>query len=100
MHGNALAAMEDFDCARGDARPNRLAQQVVRHRVVVLLDLDVVVEPDPAFLPFGKDVGLSRQRLQCRALKLLEQRATARAEMPRHAVIDQRDQLDDGHVQF
>ena len=33
------------------------------------------------------------------ALQLLEQRATARAEMPRHAVIDLRDQLDDGHIQ-
>src|ERR1700747_2150236 len=32
----------------GDTRPNRLAQQLVRHRIVVLLDLDVVVEPDPA----------------------------------------------------
>ena len=61
MGGNALAAVEDFDRARGDARPNLLAQQLVRHRVVVLLDLDVIVEPDPAFLPFGKDVRLGRQ---------------------------------------
>jgi hypothetical protein len=30
----------------------------------VLPDLDVIVEPDPAFLPFGKDVGLGRQRLE------------------------------------
>ena len=64
MRGNALAAVEDFDRARRDACPNLLAQQLVRQRVVVLLDLDVVVEPDPAFLPFGEDVGLGRQRLE------------------------------------
>jgi hypothetical protein len=44
MCGNALAAVENFDRARGDARPNLLAQQLVRRRVVMLLDLDVVVE--------------------------------------------------------
>ena len=48
MRGNALAAVEDFDRARGDACPHLLAQQLVRHRVVVLVDLDVIVEPDPA----------------------------------------------------
>src|SRR6185312_5112322 len=58
MGRNALAAVEDFDRARSDTRPDRLAQQLVRHRVVVLLDLDVVVEADPAFLPFGKNIGL------------------------------------------
>ena len=50
------------------------------------LDLDVVVEPDPAFLPLGVDVGLGRQRLERRALDLLEQRAAAGAEMARDAV--------------
>lgn len=91
MGRNALAAVEDFDGARGDARPNRLAQQLVRHRVVVLLDLDVVIEPDPAFLPLGKNVGLRRQWLEGRALKLFEECAAARTEVPRHAIIDPRD---------
>ena len=54
----------------------------------MLLDLDVVIEPDPAFLPFGVDVGLGRQRLERGALQLLEQRATAGAEMPRHAIVE------------
>ena len=87
MRGDALAAMEDFDRARRDARPHLLAQQLVRHRVVVLLDLDVIVEPDPALLPLGEDVGLGRQRLEGRALQLLEQRSSARAEMPRHRLL-------------
>ena len=64
MGGDAIAAMEDLDGARRDPRPQLLAQQRVRHRVVVLLDLDVIIEADPALLPFGVDVGLGRQRLQ------------------------------------
>ena len=99
MRGNPLAAVEDFDRARGDARPHLLAQQLVRHRVIVLVDLDVVIEPDPAFLPFGKDVRLGRQRLERRTLDLLEQRAAAGAEMARHAIVDLRHQLGDGRVQ-
>jgi hypothetical protein len=38
MRGNALAVVEDFDRARRDARPDLLTQQLVRHRVVVLVD--------------------------------------------------------------
>src|SRR5580704_1962615 len=64
MRRNALAAMEDLDRARRNARPNLLTQQLMRQRVIVLVNLDVVVEPDPALLPFGKDVGLGRQRLE------------------------------------
>ena len=62
-------------------------------------DLDVVVEPDPAFLPFGKDVGLSRQRFERRLLQILEQRAAARTEMARRAIVDLCHQLGDGGVQ-
>ena len=61
MRGDPLAAVEDFDRARGDARPYLLAQQLMRRRVIVLFDFDVIIEPDPALLPFGKNVGLSRQ---------------------------------------
>ena len=99
MRRNPLAAVEQFDRARGDARPDLLAQQAMGRRVVVLVDLDVVVEPDPAFLPRGEDVGLGRQRLERRAVQLLEERTAARPEMPRHAVIELRDQLGDGGVQ-
>ena len=64
MRRNPLVAVEQFDRARGDACPDFLAQEAMGRRVVVLLDLDVVVEPDPAFLPRGKDVGLGRQRFE------------------------------------
>jgi hypothetical protein len=97
--GNALAAAEDFNRSCGHACPNCLAQQLVRHRVVVLLDLDVVVEPHPAFLALGENLGLGRQRLENRALQLIEKCAAARTEVSRHAVIDLRDQFGDARVQ-
>ena len=72
MRGNPLAVVEDFDRSLRDPCPDLLAQQRVRHRVVMLADLDVIIEPNPAFLPFGKDVGLGRQLLERRAFERLE----------------------------
>jgi hypothetical protein len=45
----------------------------------VLLDLDVIIEPDPAFLPLGVDVGLHGELLKRSPLQFLEQRLAARA---------------------
>src|SRR5262249_40227849 len=98
MRGNALAAEEDLDRARRDTRPDLLAQQLVRHRVVVLVDLDVIVEPDPAFLPLGEDVELGRQRLERRSFQIIKQSASAGAEMARHPGIDLRYEFGDGRV--
>ena len=100
MRGDALAAMKHLDRAGRDPRPHRLAQQCVRHRVVVLLDLDVIVEAGAAFLPFGVSVGLRRQLFERRPLQVIEQRAPARPQMPRHTVVERRHQLGDGGVQL
>jgi hypothetical protein len=100
MRRDPLAAVEQFDRAHGDARPDPLAQQAMRRRVIVLVDLDVIVEPNRAFLPGGEDVGLGRQRLERRVrVQRLEERASARPEMPRRALIELRDQFGDGGVQ-
>src|SRR6516164_4510091 len=53
MAGDALAAVEDLDRRRGDPRLDLLADQLVRHAVEMLGNLDVVVEVDPAALPLG-----------------------------------------------
>jgi hypothetical protein len=37
------------------------------------LDLDVVIDADPAHAPFGEDVRLDRQRLECWPVEFLEQ---------------------------
>jgi hypothetical protein len=48
----------------------------------MLADLDVIIEPDAALLPFGEDVGLRRQGFEGGAIQLLEQGQTAGAQMP------------------
>ena len=53
MAGEPFAAMKDLDCRGGDARLDLLAEQLVRHAVVMLGDLDVVVEAHTAALPLG-----------------------------------------------
>src|SRR3954454_2525143 len=77
MAGDPLAAMEDLDRGGGDARLDLLADQLVRHAVVMLSDLDVVVEVDPAALPLGVFVGFRRQPLRRRPVELLEERPPA-----------------------
>src|SRR5664279_1229954 len=79
-----------------DPCPHLLAQQRVRHGVIMPLDFDVVIEADPAFLPFRVKIGLDRQLLERGALDLIEQRTPAGPQMPRHAVVDLRDQFPDG----
>jgi hypothetical protein len=56
VRGNALTVVEHLDGARRDPCPHRFAQQHVRHRIEVLVDLDVVIDPDAALLPFGVHV--------------------------------------------
>ena len=64
-HAEWLALLLDREVGNRNTR-------LVRHRVVVLVDLDVIVDPDPAFLPFSEQVRLGRQRLEGRALQLFE----------------------------
>src|SRR5580700_11228731 len=61
MAGDPFAAMKDLDRCSGDARLDLLADQLVRHAVVMLGDLDVVVEADAAALPLGILVSQRRQ---------------------------------------
>jgi hypothetical protein len=61
MAGDPFAAMKDLDCCSGDARLDLLAEQLVRHAVVMLGDLDVIIEADAAALPLGILVSQRRQ---------------------------------------
>src|SRR5271163_2464579 len=100
MDGDAIALMEKLDGPRSDPRPQRLAQQRMRHRVVVLLDLDVIIEASLALLPFGVDVRRCWGRLQGRSVCRVEQGASARAQMPRHSVVECYETLPDRRVQL
>jgi hypothetical protein len=77
-----------------------LADQPVRHRVVVPIDVDVIIETDPAQTPFGIFVRVGRQRLQRRAVELEEQIAAADAQAPHWSCIEIDDQLADRLVQI
>src|ERR1700682_5560914 len=66
----------------------------------MLRDLDAIIEADPALLPLGVDVGLSRQWLQRWLVQCLKQRAAARAEMPGDTVVQRCDTITDRCVQL
>ena len=53
MAGDALAAEEHLDRGGGEARPDAMADEGVRHAVVMPIDIDVVIEGDGALLPLG-----------------------------------------------
>src|SRR6202051_4919991 len=64
------------------------------------LDFDVVIEADSAFLPFGVKIGLERQLSEREAFDIIEQRTPPGPEMPRHPIVELRDQLPDGSVEL
>jgi hypothetical protein len=78
--GDPLAAVKDLDCCGGNTRLDLMARQLVRHTVVMLGDLDVVVEADPAALPLGILVRERRQRPERRLVQLLKKRPPARPQ--------------------
>src|SRR5580692_12044070 len=100
MDSDAITLMEKLDGPRGDPRPQRLAQQRMRHRVVVLLNLDVIIEASLALLPFGVDIRRCRERLQGRSVCRVEQGTPARAQMPRQSVVECYQALPDCRVQL
>ncbi len=77
--GDPLATMEDLDRGNRDPHLDLLADQLVRHAVVMLGDLDVIVEADAAALPLGVFVGCGWQGSQRWPVELLEKRASARS---------------------
>lgn len=92
--------MEDLDGPCRDPRLDLLAQQLERHRVEMLGDLDMVVEADPASLPVGVLIGSRRQWQQRGAVELLEQRLACRVPATHRAIVDVSYQLADGTVQL
>ena len=80
MDGDALAFVEDLDAAGGQARLDVGAGEAVGDGIIVGVDVDVIVDADPAHAPLAIFVRLSRQILERRAIDLLEQLAAGDAE--------------------
>src|SRR5438552_8488390 len=78
---NPLALVEDLDRALCEARVNGLAQQPEWHRVVVVIDLDVIVGRDGAALPLGILIALARKSFQRRPVETGEQIVAALLEL-------------------
>ena len=72
--GHALAALEDLDGGGGAAGIDEFVPELVRDRVVVAVDVDVVVDVDAGVeLPLADEEGLGGERAQ-RGLIELERR--------------------------
>ena len=66
--GHPFPVMEDLHDGLGDADPDLLVDQGMGDGVKVAIDLDVVVDMDPRFLPPGQLVAGGRKRTECRLL--------------------------------
>ena len=80
MDRNALAFVENLDAAGGQARLDLGAGEPVRDGIIVGVDVDVIVDADPADAPLAVFVGLIRQGLEGRTIDLLEQSPSGDAE--------------------
>src|SRR3954454_2013836 len=87
MRGHPLAAEKYLDGLLGDAGLNLLMHEVVRDAVVMLGDLDVIIEVDPAALPLGILVRLIRQGGQRRTIELLEQFAATSSPAAQRSIV-------------
>lgn len=95
----ALLVIEDFQGVFGRAEVDFLVDQGVGHAVEVFLELDMVVNVHPGFLPEGKFVGLSREGSQRRPVQGLEEFAAGLAEVPHFPIVEVAQQLSNAGVQ-
>jgi len=68
-------AMEHLDRGGGEPCPHAVADQGVRHAVVMPIDIDVVIEGDNAFLPLGEHVRCRWQSTHRRPVERIEDTA-------------------------
>jgi hypothetical protein len=64
-------------------------------------ELDVVIDTNPAHAPFGKAIGLRRQRVEVGPVELFEERPAGDTEVPDRAfVVELLQQLTDRRIEF
>ena len=88
MDGDALALVEDLDAAGGQPRLDLGAGEAVGDGIIVGVDVDVIVDADPAHAPLAVLIGLAGERLERRAvdLDLFEQLVAGDAKPPQALV--------------
>src|SRR5271163_2906270 len=111
MSGNPLALEKDLNSTRRQPYLDLAAGKAVGDAVEMALELDMVVDADPwafspragpvANAPFGKAIGLSRQRVEVGPIELFEQRPAGDTEAPDRAfVVELPQQLADRGIEF
>ncbi len=97
----SLMTEQHFDRGAGDAQFDFLADQGMRHRVVMVRELDVVIETrDPRSFEVGIFEGSARQRPQRRPIEQVEPAAARTLEFLERPVVELAEQLPNGSVEF
>ena len=98
MGGDALPFKIYLNRACSDPCPQLLLQKLMRHRVVMAANIDMVIKARAALLPFGVNVRVNGQRLQRRAIQAFKQIAAAGTEMAGNLTVELIQQWSDGGV--
>ena len=86
--GHPLAQVVDLNDVDGVSDLNLLADQPMRHAVVVPLELDVVVDPNSGFLPDAVVVGLGRKSPHRREIIPLEDLSPVACQLLEGSAVD------------
>src|SRR5438270_7318446 len=87
MSSDPLALQKDLNSARRQPHLDLAAGKAVGDAVEMAVELDMVIDADPANAPLGKAIGLSRQRVEIGPIELLEQRPAGDTEAPDRAFV-------------
>jgi hypothetical protein len=98
VRGDAPGREEDLDRARRGPDVHLLAHQLVGHRVVVVVRLDVVVDVDRGLLPGSEPVAGGRQRAQGGAIECFEEALPRPVHLLERPGVDLLDTARDGGV--
>jgi hypothetical protein len=89
MRGDPLTLEKDLDSLRRQPHLDLAAREAMPDAVEVGLDLDVIIDANPADTPFGKGIRLGGQPLEVRPVEFFEQGAAGDAEPPEPALFVQ-----------
>ena len=95
VHSDPFALVEQLDRVLGDARVELLADRPMRHRAVMPVDVDVIIETGPPHAPLGIFIGLGRQLFQRRTVEFEKPVAPADAEAAHRPRVEIDNQLAD-----
>ena len=86
MRGDPLASGKYLDGTAGEPDLDLGAGEAMRHAVIMLVDIDVIIDPDTTGAPFGEHVGLDWQWFERGLVEFFERLAPENASWYRHTV--------------